>query len=176
MKVFKGYKKRVDGKLWTRKDVLRSIVNDVAPIECRLESSSLYINNRDVTLIFEFISSNYAEKNEIDLNANIKLRKDNVEFEWVDLFHLIKSLQRKYERPLSIQKDEQWSGSTFQKQVLYIIKPLINTLRDPLKASQFLVGNKVCYEDISLQIKSDTDNEWILKSSVELSHWLNSRR
>lgn len=159
-----------------RKSVLNAFASELKPLKTHVNGNKIIVGDNTVVKL-EFISNNYADKTEIDLNANIIVSIEGDTYEWVDLFHLIKSMQSiSGQRPLNIKKTGSWKGSSFQQQVQQIIKPVLIMLISGDHRDEFLNGKKVDIGGSVLQLSENKDDEWIHSDSSKLAEWLEAKR
>lgn len=170
-----GIFKREDREQWTKKLVIERIAKELVDFKPQLTKNSIEFRG-DYSLKLEFISDNYADKKNIELNASVIFGDDGRTYEWVDLFHLTKYLLARWHQPLMIRKDDQWEGSNLQADCENIYRPLIRALMDSQLANSFLRGETIEAEGRKLSLPGrNKETAWILDDSERLADWLAKR-
>jgi hypothetical protein len=162
---------------WTKNLLVATISQELASLDPKVHKDKLtFTGSNGAVLNLDFIASNYADKDKVELNADIYFLVDGQRIEWVDLFHITKHLLQKWHRPLSIGKHELWGKSELRKDVLDIYEPLFKTLVSD-RVYDFLSGKPQEVDGRVIKLSVDSkDEEWIIKASADTLEKLKASR
>lgn len=140
-----AYKKRGDGKKWTKNQAIKAIAEEFGSLHVTVRGNVILVPSVSA-LSVEFISSNFSDPGELELNGSIFFKVGNQEVMWEDLFSYAKGVYGERYRGLHLYRDEEWEGSRLQKECREAYLPLLSILVDEKKRGAFLNGQEVQYK------------------------------
>lgn len=139
-KLFKRYRRRLDGNTWTKNTLLARMLSEINNENIISKSNgNIWIINKDFDLKIEFGSSNYADTDKVDLIAGLFFGNKS-EAIWDSLFTVCKKVYGNKYRNLIIYKDEEFEGSTIQKECVEVYAPLTSLLQNNHKLAELIKG------------------------------------
>ena len=66
-----SYTKRTDGKTWTKNTVIQAVADELAELQPQIHAQNTLTFRARPDLRVEFIASNFAEANALELNASV---------------------------------------------------------------------------------------------------------
>lgn len=125
------YKKRADGKVWTKKALIERMYMEIGVAEiAQIDKGNLWKLNRKLPLYISFGNSNYADANTLEIVDSIFIKSQESEFLVGTLFEICKQYFGKNYRSLTIFKDENFEESRLQRECREVYRPLFMQLKD----------------------------------------------
>lgn len=170
------YKKRTDGKEWTKNAAVQAIAKEMQEYNPVVVKNRMCIEGEDLTLRLNFISGNYTDVGELDLNASIEFVRGSKAVGFIDLFQIIlKPLCSKSHRHLHIYKDQVWKSSGLRIEVIEIVKPILAVMLREESRTRFFNGEEVEQHGYKFKLPQGTKDGWLLKKTSSLNEVLKVR-